>query len=255
MGETTATIDGTQQGAAVVAEAARLAAPAPTLNAPPLGIDDPNAWFRRGWKLRLTLTLIAVVFLVLFVVVPVVNVFAQALKGGVGAYVAVFRPTVNQARIDEVQAALKDSKRLPFSERRKLSKELGELLAPAERARKNWDAVRMTLGVAAVVVPMNLVFGVAAAWGVTKFRFKGRSLLVALIDLPFSVSPVISGLVFVLLFGAQGIFAGWAKSTANLRAIPLVRAIPWVVAGLIVLAIAWRVVRRAAPTVAGRWWS
>jgi sulfate transport system permease protein len=66
-------------------------------------------------------------------------------------------------------------------------------------------AVRLTLLVAAIVVPINLVFGVAAAWAVTHFRFRGKNLLVTVIDLPFSVSPVISGMLFVLLFGAQGL--------------------------------------------------
>ena len=66
-------------------------------------------------------------------------------------------------------------------------------------------AVRLTLLVAAIVVPINLVFGVAAAWAVTRFRFRGKNLLVTVIDLPFSVSPVISGMLFVLLFGAQGL--------------------------------------------------
>jgi sulfate transport system permease protein len=70
-------------------------------------------------------------------------------------------------------------------------------------------AVRLTLVVAAIAVPLNTVFGVAAAWAITKFRFPGRALLVALIELPFSVSPVISGLVYVLLFGAQGWFGPW----------------------------------------------
>jgi len=66
-------------------------------------------------------------------------------------------------------------------------------------------AVRLTLLVAAIVVPINLVFGVAAAWAVTRFRFRGKNLLVTVIDLPFSVSPVVSGMLFVLLFGAQGL--------------------------------------------------
>ena len=67
------------------------------------------------------------------------------------------------------------------------------------------SAVRLTLLVAAIVVPINLVFGVAAAWVVTRFRFRGKNLLVTVIDLPFSVSPVVSGMLFVLLFGAQGL--------------------------------------------------
>ena len=67
-----------------------------------------------------------------------------------------------------------------------------------------WAAIRLTLLVAAISVPLNAVFGIAAAWTIAKFEFRGKSLLLALIDLPFSMSPVVSGLVWVLLFGAQG---------------------------------------------------
>ena len=70
-------------------------------------------------------------------------------------------------------------------------------------------AIKLTLLVAVVTVPLNTVFGVAAAWAITRFDFKGKSLLTSLIDLPFSVSPVISGLIFVLLFGAEGWFGEW----------------------------------------------
>jgi sulfate transport system permease protein len=73
-------------------------------------------------------------------------------------------------------------------------------------------AVLLTLIVAAIAVPLNLVFGVAAAWCVAKFRFPGKNVLVTLIDLPFSVSPVVSGLIFVLLFGAHGWFGPWLKA-------------------------------------------
>lgn len=71
------------------------------------------------------------------------------------------------------------------------------------------SAIRLTLLVALIVVPLNTVFGVAAAWAIAKFTFPGRTMLITLIDLPFAVSPVISGLVFVLLFGAQGVFGPW----------------------------------------------
>jgi len=73
-------------------------------------------------------------------------------------------------------------------------------------------AIRLTLIVAAIAVPLNVVFGVAAAWAMTRFEFRGKALLGALIDLPFSVSPVISGLVYVLLFGAQGWFGPWLEA-------------------------------------------
>lgn len=71
------------------------------------------------------------------------------------------------------------------------------------------SAIRLTLLTASIAVPLNLVFGVAASWAIAKFRFRGRHVLIALIDLPFAVSPVISGLVYVLLFGAQGWFGDW----------------------------------------------
>jgi sulfate transport system permease protein len=109
----------------------------------------------------------AVAFLSLFVVLPLVLVFASALSKGVGFYLA----------------ALNDP--------------------------EAWAAIRLTLITAIISVGLNLVFGVAAAWAIAKFEFKGKTVLVTLIDLPFSVSPVISGLVFVLLFGAQGYFGPW----------------------------------------------
>ncbi|HUF62220.1 MAG TPA: sulfate ABC transporter permease subunit CysW [Verrucomicrobiales bacterium] len=72
-------------------------------------------------------------------------------------------------------------------------------------------AIKLTLLAAAIAVPLNTLFGLVAAWLVAKFRFRGRSLLIALVDLPFAVSPVIAGLVFVLLFGAQGWFGPWLQ--------------------------------------------
>jgi sulfate transport system permease protein len=119
---------------------------------------------------RITLATIAVAFLGLLVVVPLVCVFAQALEKGVGAYFAALRE-------------------------------------PAA-----WSAIKLTLITAAVSVPLNTIFGVSAAWLIAKFRFPGRDLLVTLIDLPFSVSPVISGLIFVMLFGAQGLFGPWLSA-------------------------------------------
>ncbi len=83
---------------------------------------------------------------------------------------------------------------------------------PALEAMRQPDAIaaiKLTLLVAAICVPLNAVFGLAAAWAVTKFEFRGKNLLLTLIDLPFSISPVISGLVFVLLFGANGWFGPW----------------------------------------------
>lgn len=72
-----------------------------------------------------------------------------------------------------------------------------------------WHAIKLTLTIAAIAVPANLIFGIAASWAIAKFEFRGKSLLLTLIDLPFSVSPVISGLIYVLLFGAHGWFGAW----------------------------------------------
>jgi sulfate/thiosulfate transport system permease protein len=113
---------------------------------------------------------IAVIFLTVFVVLPLVVVFAQAFSNGIGMYFAA--------------------------------------LAEPEAL----SAIRLTLGVAAISVSLNLLFGLVAAWAIAKFEFRGKTLLISLIDLPFSVSPVISGLVFVLLFGAQGYWGPWLQS-------------------------------------------
>jgi sulfate transport system permease protein len=75
-----------------------------------------------------------------------------------------------------------------------------------------WSAIKLTLIAAAIAVPLNIVFGVAAAWAIAKFEFRGKQLLITLIDLPFSVSPVIAGLMFVLLFGANGWFGPWLSA-------------------------------------------
>ena len=167
-----------------------------------------------GKILRAALVLIAIAFLTFFVVIPAINVFYQAFSKGKAAYRDVFfPPPVDHAKVATIQARLADIDKLPLLQRRKLSderrslqRELSDISSPHERAKRNWSAVRMTLGVAAVVLPLNVLFGIAAAWSITKFRFKGRSLLISVIDLPFSVSPVIAGLIFVLLFGAQGAF-------------------------------------------------
>ncbi len=71
------------------------------------------------------------------------------------------------------------------------------------------SAILLTVGIALAVLPFNIVFGVAAAWAIAKFDFRGKSLLITLIDLPFAVSPVVAGLIFILLFGAQGSFGSW----------------------------------------------
>ena len=118
-------------------------------------------------SVKLALIAIAIVFLLLFLVLPLATVFTQAFAKGVSTYLAAFRE-------------------------------------PDARA-----ALRLTLITAAIAVPFNLVFGVAAAWSIAKFEFRGKNLLVTLIDLPFSVSPVVSGLIYVLVFGSQGLFGPW----------------------------------------------
>lgn len=118
---------------------------------------------------RIAIITLAIMFLTVFVVLPLVVVFAQAFSRGVLAYFAA-------------------------------------LAEPEAMA-----AIKLTLLVAAISVGLNLVFGLVAAWAIAKFDFKGKTFLITLIDLPFSVSPVISGLVFVLLFGAQGYFGSWLR--------------------------------------------
>jgi sulfate transport system permease protein len=88
-----------------------------------------------------------------------------------------------------------------------------------------WSAIKLTLLVAAIAVPLNLVFGVAAAWAIAKFEFRGKQFLISLIDLPFSVSPVISGLIYVLIFGAQGWFGSWFSD----HDVKIVFAVPGIV--------------------------
>jgi sulfate transport system permease protein len=88
-----------------------------------------------------------------------------------------------------------------------------------------WAAIRLTLLTAAIAVPVNLVFGVAAAWAIAKFDFPGKSALITLIDLPFSVSPVVSGLIYVLLFGAQGLVGPWLAA----HDIRIIFAVPGIV--------------------------
>jgi sulfate/thiosulfate transport system permease protein len=147
--------------AAIVAAAA----PPPVSVAPPRVSDATTepAWVRR------TLIAVALAFLALFLFVPLVAVFAEALKKGVDVYVAA-------------------------------------IVEPDALA-----AIRLTLVTAAISVPLNCVFGVAAAWAIAKFDFRGKNLLLTLIDLPFSVSPVIAGLIFVLVFGLQGWLGEWLR--------------------------------------------
>ncbi len=94
-------------------------------------------------------------------------------------------------------------------------------------------AIRLTLMVAVVVVPLNAAFGLAAAWSISKFEFKGKSLLATLIDLPLSLSPVISGLVWVLIFGARGWFGPWLEAAG----IKIIFAVPGIILGTILVTV------------------
>ncbi len=89
----------------------------------------------------------------------------------------------------------------------------------------SWAAIRLTLIVAAISVPINVLFGLAASWLIAKFKFRGRSILLTLIDLPFSVSPVVAGLMFVVLFGLQGFFGRWLDD----HDIKIIFAVPGIV--------------------------
>jgi sulfate transport system permease protein len=132
---------------------------------------------------RLLLILTALLFLAVFLVLPLLAVFAQALAKGFGAYfVAISAPMA-------------------------------------------WTAVKLTLLVAAIAVPLNLIFGVAAAWAIAKFEFRGKSALITLIDLPFAVSPVIAGMIFILVFGTHG----WFGETLRAHHIRIVFAVPGIV--------------------------
>jgi len=105
-----------------------------------------------------------------------------------------------------------------------LSKGAAVYLA-AIREPDTLSAIKLSLVAAGIAVPLNLVFGVAAAWAVTKFRFKGRNVLVSLIDIPFAVSPVVAGLIYVLVFGAQGWFGNWLSA----HDIRIIFAVPGIV--------------------------
>ena len=129
---------------------------------------------------RLLLTFIALAFLLVALVMPLVAVFHQALKDGVALYFEAFKDP------------------------------------------NAWAAIRLSLVATVIAVFFNTVFGVAAAWLLARFRFRGKGLLTTIIDLPFVISPVVAGLIFVLLFGAQGWFGPWldAKDIRIIFALP-----------------------------------
>jgi sulfate/thiosulfate transport system permease protein len=146
---------------------------------PPKGraaVREPE-WVRRS------LLAVAILFLGIFVLVPLLTVFEEAFKKGLGVYLASFNDSAALA------------------------------------------AIKLTLLVAAIAVPANFVFGVSAAWSISKFDFPGKSLLITLIDLPFAVSPVVAGLIYVLIFGAQG----WLGPVLQEHNIKIIFAVPGIV--------------------------
>jgi sulfate/thiosulfate transport system permease protein len=140
------------------------------------GFEDP-LW------LRYSLLSISLVFLSVFLLLPLANLFAQALSKGWNHY-------CNALNAEDSRAAM-----------------------------------RLSFLIAAITVPLNTVFGIATAWAVAKFQFRGKTLLVTLIDLPFSFSPVVSGMMFLLLFGLQGYLGPWLEAH-NIR---IVFAVPGLV--------------------------
>ena len=152
----------------------------------PLLIPEPVTGYpvtTERLPVRILLIATAVVFLVLFLLLPLAAVFVEALRSGLGTYLAA-------------------------------------IIEPDALA-----AIKLTLLVAAIAVPANVVFGLAASWAIAKFEFKGKSVLNTLIDLPFSVSPVISGLIYVVLFGALGYFGPYLQS----HHIQIIFALPGIV--------------------------
>lgn len=119
------------------------------------------------------LTVLMLLFLGVFLLLPLAAVFVEALRKGTGAFLASFHDPDAQS------------------------------------------AIRLTLLAAGIAVPLNLLFGLAASWAIAKFQFRGKSVLITLIDLPFAVSPVISGLIYVLVFGAQGWYGTWLSTHAE----------------------------------------
>jgi sulfate transport system permease protein len=152
----------------------------------PLLVSQPasgSAVTTERYPVRVLLVGTAVVFLVLFLLLPLAAVFVEAFRAGIGTYFAA---------ITEPDAVA---------------------------------AIKLTLLVAAIAVPANIVFGLAASWAIAKFEFPGKSLLITLIDLPFSVSPVIAGVIYVLLFGAHGYLGPWLMA----HKIKIIFAVPGIV--------------------------
>jgi sulfate/thiosulfate transport system permease protein len=130
---------------------------------------EANIATRDSGPVRFIILAAGLTFFLIFLLLPLIAVFAEALRKGWSTYIAA-------------------------------------LVEPDALS-----AIRLTLFAAAIAVPLNLVFGIAAAWSIAKFDFRGKSFLITLIDLPFSVSPVVAGLIYVLVFGAQGWFGPWLQ--------------------------------------------
>lgn len=136
-----------------------------------------------GFGTKAVLVALAALFLLGFLFLPVIVVFVEAFRHGLGEFFNAFADP------------------------------------------DTWSAVKLTLLVAAIAVPFNMIVGIAASWCIAKFSFKGKNLLLTLIDLPFSISPVISGLVFVLVIGANTLLGSWLKSYG----IEVIFAVPGIV--------------------------
>jgi sulfate/thiosulfate transport system permease protein len=150
-------------------------------------LNDTGAQMRRAtsdpaWA-RALIMATAMLFLGVFLIIPLIAVFTEALRQGMRVYLAA---------VTNPEAC---------------------------------SAIGLTLLTASIAVPLNLVFGLAASWAITRFEFRGKNLLTTLIDLPFAVSPVISGMIYVLLFGAQGLLGGWLADH-NIR---IIFAVPGIV--------------------------
>jgi sulfate transport system permease protein len=149
----------------------------------PLSAPTVRTVKRDPLPVQLGLTVLALLAMGLFIVLPLVAVFVQAFAKGWEAYIA------------------------------------------AVRSPDTLSAIYLSVLTVAIAVPLNTVFGLAAAWAVTKFQFRGKNILVTLIDIPFGVSPVISGLIYVLVFGAQGWFGDWLSD----HDIQIIFAVPGIV--------------------------
>ncbi len=153
-----------------------------------LGLRSPKYFEARTatrdpkW-VKWTLVTLGVSYFVLFLLLPLITVFYEALRKGWEVYAnAIIEPDA-------------------------------------------WSAIKLTLIAAAIAVPLNVVFGLAAAWAIAKFEFRGKQFLITLIDLPFSVSPVVAGLIYVLVFGANGWFGSWLRDND----IKVIFAIPGII--------------------------